>query len=172
MWIGSALVQVKAFCQLGTKPSSEPMPRYCESDPEKKWNSNQNSKLFIHENADVVCEKAPTCPSGVKTDWYDMIFFKCHDVSELSFWMVFYEPAPVLVGRLADLLGCFKMNHSLIDWYVNTCGVELYLHKLFGGTLQFDTHQPKLPLPLAGTQKSGIMQGCDHTILTSTKYGK
>ena len=40
MWIGSALVQVMARRQLGTKPSSERMPSYCESDPEKKRNSN------------------------------------------------------------------------------------------------------------------------------------
>ena len=35
MWIGSALVQVMARRQLGTKPSSEPMPSYCKSNPEK-----------------------------------------------------------------------------------------------------------------------------------------
>ena len=43
--------------------------------------------------------------------------------------------------------------------------MDLCLHMLLEDTLQFDTNQPKPPLPLAGTRKSGIMQGCDHSIL-------
>ena len=137
-----------AFRQVGTKPSSDPMPSYCESDP---------------ENADVVCEIAPTFPGGVKIDWYDMIFSNAIMYQNSHFGRYFMIRSRFL---LADwqTYGCFKVNHSLINWYVNSCGAGFCLHKLFGGTLQFDTHQPKLPLPLAGSPKSGIMQGCDHSI--------
>ena len=34
--------------------------------PWKKWNSNQQAKFFIHENADVDFEIAPMCPGGLQ----------------------------------------------------------------------------------------------------------
>ena len=144
--------------QVGTKPSSDPMSSYCESVP---------------KNADVVCKIAPTCPGGVKIDWYDMLFSIAMMYQNSHFGRYFMSRSRYL---LADwqAYGMFKVSHSLINCYVNTCWVDLCLHKLFGGTLQFDTHQPKLPPPLDGTPKSDIMQGCDHTIqviysLTSAK---
>ena len=43
-WSGPALVQVMAYCQLD----------------KRQWNWNQNTKLFIHDNAfeNVICEMA------------------------------------------------------------------------------------------------------------------
>ena len=52
-WNGSALVQIMACCLFGTKPLSKPMQGYCNWTLMNKlqWNSYQNTKLFIHENA-------------------------------------------------------------------------------------------------------------------------
>ena len=46
-----------AYCLIDAKPLSEPMLEYCQLD-KLQWNSNQNTKLFIHENAfkNAVCQ--------------------------------------------------------------------------------------------------------------------
>ena len=49
-WTRSALVQVMACCLFGAKPLPEPMLTYWELN-QIQWNLNQNTKLFIHENA-------------------------------------------------------------------------------------------------------------------------
>ena len=61
--IGSVLVQIMACRLFGAKPLPAPMLVYCLLDPQEKiqWNLNQNTKLFIRENAfekNVVCEMA------------------------------------------------------------------------------------------------------------------
>ena len=60
-WIESALVQIIACRLFGAKPLSKPMLGYCQFTPlgtNFSENFNQNTKLFIHENAseNVVCE--------------------------------------------------------------------------------------------------------------------
>ena len=60
-WIRSSLVQIMASCLFGAKPLPKPVLGYCQLDPYKlQWNNNQNTKLFIHENAseNTVCEMA------------------------------------------------------------------------------------------------------------------
>ena len=56
-WIWSALVHIMACRLFGTKPLSEPMLEYCEK---VQWNSNENTKVFTHENGsdNIVCEMA------------------------------------------------------------------------------------------------------------------
>ena len=52
-WIVSAFVQVIAWRLFGAKPLPEPMLPCCQLDSWKKiqWKSNQNSIIFIQENA-------------------------------------------------------------------------------------------------------------------------
>ena len=61
-WTRSALVQVMACHLLGAKSLPKPMLTCCRLALRCKlqWNWNQNTKLFIHENAfqNVVCEIA------------------------------------------------------------------------------------------------------------------
>ena len=52
---------------LGAKPLPEPMLTYCQLDPQEQifyYNSNKNTKLFIHENASatIVCDMAAISP--------------------------------------------------------------------------------------------------------------
>ena len=63
-WIGSALVQLMACRLFGAKPISKPTVVFfvnCTIRNKLQWNFNQNTKLFIHENAyeNIVCEMAP-----------------------------------------------------------------------------------------------------------------
>ena len=64
-WIGSTLVQIIACHLFGAKPLSKPMLGIVNWTLGNKlqWNSNQNTKLFIHENAfeNIVCEMAAFC---------------------------------------------------------------------------------------------------------------
>ena len=78
-WIRSALVQIM-FCRLlGAKPSSEPMLGYWDIvnwtlRNKLQWNFNQNTKLFIHENASekIVCEMAAILSRGRWVNfWFD-----------------------------------------------------------------------------------------------------
>ena len=52
-WTGSALVQLMACHLFGAKPLPDPILTYCQLDLRNKlqWNFNQNTNLFIHENA-------------------------------------------------------------------------------------------------------------------------
>ena len=72
-WIGSALVQIMACRLFGAKPLSKPMLGYCQLDPQENFsNFNQNTTLFIHENAseNIVCEMAAILSRG---RWVNMI---------------------------------------------------------------------------------------------------
>ena len=64
-WILSALLQIMACRLRGTKPLSNPMLGYCQLD-KLQWNLNQNTKLFIHENAseNVICVMAAILSKG------------------------------------------------------------------------------------------------------------
>ena len=57
-----------ACCLVGAKPLSAPMLEHYQFDPWNKiqWNINQNSYIFIEENAfeQVVCEMGVFCPEG------------------------------------------------------------------------------------------------------------
>ena len=61
-WIASALVQIMTSRLFGAKPLSKLMLCYCQLDLKNKlkWNFNQNTKIFIHENTseNIVCEMA------------------------------------------------------------------------------------------------------------------
>ena len=160
MWIGSALVQVMDCRQFGTKPPSEQMQSYCESDPEEKVKFESTIKTFHSWKCSVDCEIVPTWGWGVGGGWWPWCTRTL--ISEVIFLIL--SQSPNTSWRNGRSMGCFKVSHRLINWYVNTCGVDLCLHKLLGDTLQFDTQQPKPPLPLSSTPKSGIMQGCDHGI--------
>ena len=58
--IGSALIEIMACRLFGTQPLSQPMLGYCQLDPceQIRWNFNQNTQLFIQENAyeNIICE--------------------------------------------------------------------------------------------------------------------
>ena len=61
-WTGSALVQIMTCRLFGAKPFSTPMLGYCQLDSwtignKLQWNFDQNTTLFIHENAseNIVC---------------------------------------------------------------------------------------------------------------------
>ena len=43
-WVGSALVQIMAYCLLGTKPLSKPMLGYCQLDPKEQTSVKFQSK--------------------------------------------------------------------------------------------------------------------------------
>ena len=66
--IGSALVQIMACRLFGAKPLSKPLLGYCQLDPKEQiqWSFNQNTKLFIHENASEISSAKwwPFCPGG------------------------------------------------------------------------------------------------------------
>ena len=66
--IGSALVQIMACRLFGAKPLSKPMLDYSQLSHKNKfqWKFNQNTKVFIHENAseNIVCEMAVILSSG------------------------------------------------------------------------------------------------------------
>ena len=76
-WIGSALVQIVACRLFGAKPLSKPMLVIVNWTLTNKlqWNFNQNTKLFIHENAsqNIVCEMTANLSRGrwVKPLIYD-----------------------------------------------------------------------------------------------------
>ena len=59
-WIGSALIQIMACRLLGAKPLAKPTLGNCQLalGTKFRWNFNQNTKLFIHENAseNIACE--------------------------------------------------------------------------------------------------------------------
>ena len=59
-WTGSALVQVMACRLFGAKPLPEPMLFFVKWTPGNKfqWNLNQNSVIFIQENAFSLKENA------------------------------------------------------------------------------------------------------------------
>ena len=56
------MFQIMGGRLLGTKPWSKPMLSYCQLEPRNKlqWKFNQNTKIFIHENAseNIVFEMA------------------------------------------------------------------------------------------------------------------
>ena len=59
-WISSVIVQIMACRLFGAKSLSKPMLVCCQLDPyrnKRQWNNNQNTILFIHENAfeNIVC---------------------------------------------------------------------------------------------------------------------
>ena len=65
----SALIQVMACCLFVAKPSPEPIYWLINNwtlGKKPKWNSNQNTKIFIHENTfeNVVCEMAVILSRG------------------------------------------------------------------------------------------------------------
>ena len=66
--IGSALVRIMACHLYGAKPLSKPVLGYCKLTLRNKlqWNFNQNTKLFIQENAseNIVCEMAAIFSRG------------------------------------------------------------------------------------------------------------
>ena len=66
--VGSALFQIMACRLFGPKPLSQPMLDLCQLDRGNKlqWNLNENSKLFIHENAfeNSICEMAAILSRG------------------------------------------------------------------------------------------------------------
>ena len=52
--VRSSLVHIMACCLLCTKPLPEPIVIHCQLDPymnKLQWNSNQNTKIYIEENA-------------------------------------------------------------------------------------------------------------------------
>ena len=67
-WIGQALVQIMACRLFGAKPLSKPMLAYHQLGPlgTNLWNFDQNTKLFIHENAseNIICEMAAILSGG------------------------------------------------------------------------------------------------------------
>ena len=68
-WIGSALLQIMACRLFGAKSLSKPVLGYCQLDllgNKLQWNFNQNTELFIHEDApeNIVCKWRPFCPTG------------------------------------------------------------------------------------------------------------
>ena len=80
-WTGSALVQIMACCLIGAKPLSKPMLGYCQLDPYEQTSvkSNQNTKLFIHENAfeNIVCRMTTILSRGdeLMTQW--VVWWAC-----------------------------------------------------------------------------------------------
>ena len=64
-WTGSELVLIIACRLFDTKPLSKPMLGYCQMDTYEK-NVNQNTTLFIHENAseNIGCEMAAILSRG------------------------------------------------------------------------------------------------------------
>ena len=67
---------------------------------------------------------------------------------------------PACIIFESPLWDVFEVSHSLINWYVVWTSVYISCF----GYIAIDTNPPKLPLPLPGTPKSGIMQGCDYSI--------
>ena len=64
-----ALVRVTTCRLFGTKQLLEPLPTYCQLDPQEKQTSvkfESNHKIFIHENAfeNVACEMAAILSVG------------------------------------------------------------------------------------------------------------
>ena len=65
---GPWLVQIMACRLLSTKPLSESVPAYCQLElyfrNKFQWNYNQNSNIFIQENAfeNVICKMAAILP--------------------------------------------------------------------------------------------------------------
>ena len=60
LWIGSALLQIMACRLFSAMPLSKPMLGYWTPRNKLRWKFNQNTKLFINENAseNIVCEMA------------------------------------------------------------------------------------------------------------------
>ena len=48
-WIGSALVQIMAWCLFGTKPLSKPMLGYCQSDHREQTSVKVESKYKLSD---------------------------------------------------------------------------------------------------------------------------
>ena len=69
-WIGTALIQIIACHLFGAKPLYKPIKCWFIANwtlrDKLQWNFNQNTKLFIHENAseNIVCEMAAILSRG------------------------------------------------------------------------------------------------------------
>ena len=89
-WIWLALVQIMACRLFGAMPISKPMLDYCQLALRNKfqWHLNQNTKLFIHENAFeyILCEMAAI----LSREWW--VNNMAHNLT--------------ILPRLVTLLGC------------------------------------------------------------------
>ena len=82
-WNGWAIVQIMACRLFGAKPLPEPCWLIVNWNLRNKfqWNSNQNTKLFIHENAHecVVCQIGSHFVQGGMITCFAADVFKCID---------------------------------------------------------------------------------------------
>ena len=78
LWSEASSVQVMACRLLDAKPLHEPMLTYCQLNPQEplQWNSNQNTKIFIYENAseNIACEMAAILSRIRWVNWSLSIF--------------------------------------------------------------------------------------------------
>ena len=72
--IGSALVQIMVCRLLGTKPLAKPSLGYWTRRNTHQWNFNQNTNIFIYENApeNIVCEMAAILSRGRWVNTYGL----------------------------------------------------------------------------------------------------
>ena len=124
-WIVSASVQIMACPPFGTKPLSKPMLGYCRTRKSKfQWNSNGNTKLFIHEYALVDVLHFPDN------------FFKCIFFNE-NVWISIKISPKFVPGAQLTSIGSdddlAPVRRQAIIW-INVCLVYLriYTHASLG----------------------------------------
>ena len=103
-WIKSALVQIMACRLFSTKPFSKPMCWVIVNwtlRNKLQLNFNQNTKLFIHENAseDIICEMAAILSRG---RWVNFSIMDIQEITEILCYIVkimlsFSRPCHILV---------------------------------------------------------------------------
>ena len=141
-----SLLHIMACRLTGAKPSSEPMLDYCYLRNKLQWNLNQDSNIFIQQNAfeSVVCETAailsrPQCVKPSKT-WPLVLEFpntygiyqtvRCHsglysaDVTKhvlfKLFKIIYYVlkfVAILMVSMLREILRFFILNLMSRKYY-------------------------------------------------------
>ena len=116
------------------KPLHETMLAYCQLDLRNKfqWNSNRNSKLFIHGHAfeSVVCEKRPICRGGykVKMTSADALMFSITGSSKCRHIEAHFFKISPLCTHFCYKLGIMGYFHALWDLRDGSTGIKVWTH--------------------------------------------
>ena len=112
-WIKSALVQRMAYRLFCAKPLSKPILGYCQLDPKEQTAVNQNTKLFIHENAheNIICKMATILPRGDK--WITSFL---HSKMQALSWET---------DSLTDILQSMILTSS--EWWIPDYNMKFWL---------------------------------------------
>ena len=126
-WIGSILVQIMDCHLFSARPLSEPVQCYSQLDPRERtwWNSNQSTKLFIHENTseNIICEIVAIFVSrGIWVNyWKKMLFIKLETTYRVD---IIYMHTPgyssIVTSATVIIMGLFRN-------YYHLCGIWILI---------------------------------------------